>query len=89
MASHATQLPYPVVRMHKNFFFDNDPPHPHKGWSLQAFQDFCREEMLEAGFDLERPFQCRYDPRSGNVTFWQEPVAQDEDEDLVFFYNRN
>jgi hypothetical protein len=31
---------------------------------------------------------CRYDPRSGNVVFWQEPEPEDENE-LVFFYHRN
>jgi hypothetical protein len=64
---------FPVFRTHKSFFFDNSPPEPHKGWSLQAFQDFCKEEMLDAGFDLTRKIACRYDPKSGNVTFWQEP----------------
>jgi hypothetical protein len=30
--------------------------------------------MLDAGFDLTRKISCRYDPRSGNVVFWQEPA---------------
>jgi hypothetical protein len=89
MGYQAASLPYPVFRTHKSFFFNNDAPYPHKGWTLQAFQDFCREEMLAAGFDMDRKIQCRYDPRSGNVTFWQEPAAQNQDEELVFFYNRN
>jgi len=67
-------MKFPVYRTHKNFFFDNSPPYPHRGWTLQAFQDFCKDEMEEAGFDLSRQISCRYDPRSGNVTFWQEPV---------------
>jgi hypothetical protein len=67
------KMQYPVFRTNKSFFFDNSPPHPHRGWTLKAFQDFCREEMLDAGFDLSRKIQCRYDPRSGNVVFWQEP----------------
>jgi hypothetical protein len=69
---------YPVFRTHKSFFFDHAPPHPHRGWTLKAFQDYCREEMRDAGFDLTCKILCRYDPRSGNVVFWQE---LDEDSD--------
>lgn len=67
---------FPVIRANKSFFFDNSPPAPHRGWTLQAFQDYCREEMVEAGFDLSRKISCRYDPRSGNVVFWQEPSEE-------------
>jgi len=64
---------YPIFRQNKKFFFDNKPPAPHKGWTLQAFQDYCRVEMEAVGFDLTRHILCRYDSKSGNVVFWQEP----------------
>jgi hypothetical protein len=67
-----------VFRTHKSHFFNDTPPPPHKGWTLQAFQDYCREEMIEAGFDLSRKITCRYDPRTGNVVFWQEPAEEVE-----------
>lgn len=64
---------YPIFRTDKKFFFDNSPPPPHKGWTLKAFQDYCRVELIEAGFDLTRKISCAYDPKSGKVAFWQEP----------------
>jgi hypothetical protein len=63
-----------VFRTHKNHFSNDTPPPPHNGWTLQAFQNYCREEMIEAGSDLSRKISCRYDPKNGNVFFWQEPT---------------
>jgi len=78
---------YPIFRSHKSFFFDNSPPAPHRGWTVKAFQDYCRAEMEDAGFDLSRKVFCRYDPRSGNVVFWQEPP---EEVDVVHYsYSQN
>jgi hypothetical protein len=78
---------YPIFRTHKSFFFDNSPPPPHRGWTVKAFQDYCKAEMEDAGFDLSRKVFCRYDPRSGNVVFWQEP---EEEVDFVHFsYSQN
>ena len=78
------EVRYPVFRTHKSFFFDNAPPAGFVGWDLAAFQVYCREEMLEAGFDLTRKIQCRYDSRSGMVVFWQEPY-----EVVEFSYSAN
>ena len=63
----------PVFRTHKSFFFKNEAPYPHKGWTVDAFQDYCRKEMLQAGFDLTRRISCVYSPLTGYVVFWQEP----------------
>lgn len=62
-----------VLRTHKSHFLNESPPHPHRGWTLEALRDFCRLEMIGAGFDLNRKISCAYDPASGNVVFWQKP----------------
>jgi hypothetical protein len=67
-----------IFRTHKSHFFNDTPPPPHESWTLQAFQDYCRDQMVEAGFDLSRKISCRYDPRTGNVVFWQEPAEEVE-----------
>ena len=73
----------PKLKRHKSFFFDNPAPAPHKGWTIEAFQDYCRAEMEAAGFDLRPKISCRYDPRSGFVVFWQEL------EDVAYPYSLN
>ncbi len=77
-----------VYRVNKSFFFNNDPPPPHKGWTLSAFQEFCRLELEQAGFDLTRNLSVRYDPRDGKVVFWQEPVKENK-YDAYFVLSEN
>ena len=64
---------YPKFKKHRSFFFENTAPLPHKGWTLAAFQQFCRSEMEAAGFDLTKRVCCSYSPLSVFVTFCQEP----------------
>jgi hypothetical protein len=56
-----------VLCTHKSVFFRESPPHLHRGWTLEALRDYCREEMTIAGFDLNRRIFCAYDFDSGNV----------------------
>jgi hypothetical protein len=76
---------YPIFRTDKRFFFDHSPPPPHRGWTLKAFQDYCREQMLDAGFDMTRKISCMYDSKSGKVVFWQE--ATDDSPALTYSLN--
>ncbi len=73
----------PVFRKNKSFFFTTPAPVPHPGWTLKAFQEYCRMEMETAGFNLKAPIKCIYDPRSGDVVFWQENF------DISFSYSLN
>ena len=43
-----------LVRMDVKYFLTNDPPSPFKGWNLPAFQEYCRRELSEVGFDFDR-----------------------------------
>lgn len=58
-------------RVNLEYFLKNDPPPPYQGWNLPAFQEYCRQEMADSGFDLERRIHCHYDKRSGQIVFWQ------------------
>jgi len=69
-------MKYPVFRTHVSFFFESEPPQSDEGWSIEAFRDYCIGEMSRAGFDLEEKIFCRYNPETGEVTFWQEPDPQ-------------
>lgn len=59
------------VKMSVEYFLKNDPPPPFKGWNLPAFQDYCKREMTDCGFDLERKIHCHYDRGTGEIVFWQ------------------
>lgn len=62
------------VRMSVDYFLRFDPPAPHRGWNLPAFQDYCRQEMTEGGFDLERKIHCYYNRKTGEIVFWQNVI---------------
>lgn len=64
----------PMVVIDREFFFQNKPNPPHKGWTLAAFQDYCREQLIAAGFNLKVPLKVVYDPVKKVVVFWQEYV---------------
>lgn len=59
------------VRLNVEYFLKNDPPEPFEGWNLPAFQEYCRQEMSDYGFDLDRKIHCHYNRRTGEIVFWQ------------------
>lgn len=73
----------PRFRKHKSFFFENRAPLPHKGWTVEAFQQYCRAEMEAEGFDLTKPMRCAYNWQTGYMVFWQEL------EDVAYPYSMN
>jgi hypothetical protein len=60
-----------LVRMDVKYFLTNDPPSPFKGWNLPAFQEYCRRELSEVGFDFDRKIHAYYSRQSGEIVFWQ------------------
>ena len=73
----------PIFRKNKSFFLSTQAPAPHLGWTLKAFQEYCRIEMEAAGFNFKAPVKCVYDPKSGDVVFWQE------NSEISFSYSLN
>lgn len=65
------------VRMNIEFFLKHDPPAPFKGWNLPAFQEYCRREMTNTGFDLDRRIHCHYNKQTGEIVFWQNVLELD------------
>jgi len=64
-----------MTRVHRfpyNFFMNNPPPIPHKGWTLQAFQEYTRTVLESEGFRLDRKVKCTWDMRNRMIVFWQE-----------------
>lgn len=61
-----------TLKLDVQYFLDNPPPAPHRGWNLPAFQDYCRSELLEAGFDISRPFHCWYNRQFRKILFYQD-----------------
>ncbi|NLI80613.1 MAG: hypothetical protein GX443_02845 [Deltaproteobacteria bacterium] len=62
------------LQMNVSYFFTHDPPVPYEGWNLPAFQEYCRREMSQEGFDLNRKIHCRYNKQSGDIVFWQNLI---------------
>lgn len=70
------------VRVGVEYFETNDPPLPHQGWNLPAFQAYCQEELCDSGFDLLRPIHCYYNRAKREILFWQELEKIEVSEDL-------
>lgn len=64
-----------TVRFPIAFFVENPPPPGHKGWTIDAIKEFCKEELIDAGFDLSRKVYARYDCVNKDVIYHQSPLA--------------
>lgn len=64
---------YRIHRFPYNYFLENPAPEPHEGWTLEAFQEYCHSVLLEEGFVLSRPMKCKWDGRTREIVFVQEP----------------
>jgi hypothetical protein len=71
------------VRMNAEFFFRSDPPAPYKSWNVLAFQEHCRQELEEYGFDLDRKIHCYYNKQSGEIVFWQNVIELELSEAIL------